>query len=97
MHPGPTTTRHTTDRDVQSAHTQRAPLNFEDPLYDQELNGAVWRKVTAGGAENDCVEVVELPYGARAVRDSKNPEREPLRFTVSEWAAFRAGVIAGEL
>ncbi|MEV6536448.1 DUF397 domain-containing protein [Streptomyces sp. NPDC051639] len=47
--------------------------------------------------ENDCVKVAELPYGARAVRDSKNPEREPLRFTASEWVAFRAGVIAGEL
>ncbi|MEU4351621.1 DUF397 domain-containing protein [Streptomyces sp. NPDC023838] len=66
-------------------------------LYDQDLDGAVWRKATASGAENDCVEVAELPHGARAVRDSKNPEREPLRFTASEWAAFRAGVIAGEL
>ncbi|MFJ1716071.1 MULTISPECIES: DUF397 domain-containing protein [unclassified Streptomyces] len=34
---------------------------------------------------------------ARAVQDSKNPDREPLRFTASEWVAFRAGVIAGEL
>ncbi|MER5499292.1 DUF397 domain-containing protein [Streptomyces sp. NPDC002561] len=34
---------------------------------------------------------------ARAVRDSKNPDREPLRFTASEWAAFRSGVMAGEL
>ncbi|RXS85340.1 DUF397 domain-containing protein [Streptomyces sp. TM32] len=66
-------------------------------LYDQDLDGAVWRKATASGAENDCVEVAELLHGARAVRDSKNPEREPLRFTASEWAAFRAGVIAGEL
>ncbi|MFI9647395.1 DUF397 domain-containing protein [Streptomyces sp. NPDC052040] len=46
--------------------------------------------------ENDCVEVAELPYGARAVHDWKNPEREPLRFTTSEWATSRAGVIAGE-
>ncbi|MEV0125478.1 DUF397 domain-containing protein [Streptomyces sp. NPDC050703] len=66
-------------------------------LYEQELHDTVWRKATASGAENDCVEVAELPHGARAVRDSKNPEREPLRFTASEWAAFRAGVIAGEL
>ncbi|MGW2812540.1 DUF397 domain-containing protein [Streptomyces sp. NPDC001415] len=66
-------------------------------LYEQDLDGAVWRKATVSGAENDCVEVAELPHGARAVRDSKNPEREPLRFTASEWAAFRAGVIAGEL
>ncbi|WP_051947596.1 DUF397 domain-containing protein [Streptomyces scabiei] len=66
-------------------------------LYAEDLGAANWRKASASAGENDCVEVAELPYGARAVRDSKNPEREPLRFTESEWAAFRAGVIAGEL
>ncbi|WP_324605565.1 DUF397 domain-containing protein [Streptomyces niger] len=50
---------------------------------------AVHRKASASAGEKDCVEVAELPHGARAVRDSKNPEREPLRFTASEWAAFR--------
>ncbi|WP_030909644.1 DUF397 domain-containing protein [Streptomyces sp. NRRL F-5126] len=66
-------------------------------LYEHDLSGAVWHKATASGAENDCVEVAELPHGARAVRDSKNTDREPLRFTASEWAAFQEGVIAGEL
>ncbi|MEV0782200.1 DUF397 domain-containing protein [Streptomyces sp. NPDC050423] len=66
-------------------------------LYKQDLTNADWHKATASGAENDCVEIAELPHGARAVRDSKNLEREPLRFTASEWAAFRTGVIAGEL
>ncbi|GAA4656072.1 DUF397 domain-containing protein [Streptomyces chumphonensis] len=66
-------------------------------LYTHDLTGAIWRKASASGPEHDCVEVAELPEGARAVRDSKNPEREPLRFTASEWAAFRQGVIAGEL
>ncbi|MFJ2020602.1 DUF397 domain-containing protein [Streptomyces nodosus] len=66
-------------------------------LYALDLTGAVWRKSSASGAENDCVEIAELRGGGRAVRDSKNPEREPLRFTASEWAAFRAGVMAGEL
>ncbi|MGA5710117.1 DUF397 domain-containing protein [Streptomyces cellulosae] len=66
-------------------------------LYEQDLGGVIWRKATASGAENDCVEVAELSHGARAIRDSKNPDREPLRFTASEWAAFRSGVIAGEL
>lgn len=66
-------------------------------LYNLDLSGASWRKASASGAENDCVEVAELPHGARAIRDSKNPERVPLRFSASEWAAFRAGVIAGEL
>ncbi|SEE21806.1 protein of unknown function [Streptomyces sp. 2224.1] len=66
-------------------------------LYAEDLSAVNWRKASASAGENDCVEVAELPYGARAVRDSKNPEREPLRFTASEWAAFRSGVIAGEL
>jgi hypothetical protein len=66
-------------------------------LYALDLTDAAWRKSSASGAENDCVEIAELPGGARAVRDSKNPGREPLRFTASEWAAFRIGVIAGKL
>ncbi|WP_331449930.1 DUF397 domain-containing protein [Streptomyces prasinus] len=66
-------------------------------LYAEDLTAAKWRKASASAGENDCVEVAELSHGARAVRDSKNPEREPLRFTASEWAAFQSGVIAGEL
>lgn len=66
-------------------------------LYACDLTGAIWHKASASGVEHDCVEVAQLPGGARAVRDSKNPGREPLRFTASEWAAFREGVIAGEL
>ena len=66
-------------------------------LHAYDLTEAIWRKASASGAEHDCVEVAELPAGARAVRDSKNPGLEPLRFTASEWAAFRKGVITGEL
>ncbi|SFL22609.1 DUF397 domain-containing protein [Streptomyces pini] len=66
-------------------------------LYDIDLTCVTWRKSSASAGEHECVEVAELPGGGRAVRDSKNPQREPLRFTASEWAAFRAGVIAGEL
>ncbi|MHB9861634.1 DUF397 domain-containing protein [Streptomyces sp. YIM S03343] len=66
-------------------------------LYAHDLTAAIWRKASASGAEHDCVEVAELPGGARAVRDSKNLGREPLRFTASEWAAFRDGIVIGEL
>ncbi|MCX2967448.1 DUF397 domain-containing protein [Streptomyces sp. TRM70308] len=66
-------------------------------LYELDLRELVWRKSSASAGEHECVEVAELPGGGRAVRDSKNPEREPLRFTASEWAAFRQGVVAGEL
>lgn len=66
-------------------------------LYDLDLTAVAWRKSSASAGEHECVEIAALPGGGRAVRDSKNPDREPLRFTATEWAAFRAGVIAGEL
>ncbi|SHI18653.1 DUF397 domain-containing protein [Streptomyces sp. 3214.6] len=72
-------------------------MNPKSELNAYDLTEAIWRKSSASGAENNCVEVAVLPDGARAVRDSKNPGREPLRFTASEWAAFREGVAAGEL
>ena len=68
-----------------------------DVLYSFDLTEAIWRKASASGAEHDCVEVAALPDGARAVRDSKNPISEPLRFTAPGWAAFRHGIIAGNL
>lgn len=65
-------------------------------LYSTDLFAAVWRKSSYSAGENNCVEIADLPGGGRAVRDSKHPKREPLRFTAGEWAAFRRGVIAGE-
>lgn len=66
-------------------------------LYTTDLTNVRWQKSSYSAGEHECVEIAELPSGGRAVRDSKNPEREPLCFTASEWAAFREGVIAGEL
>lgn len=66
-------------------------------LYALDLTTADWRKASASGGEGNCVEVAELPGGGRAVRDSKRPDAAPLRYTASEWAAFRQGVISGEL
>ncbi|MGH3899314.1 MAG: DUF397 domain-containing protein [Pseudonocardiaceae bacterium] len=54
-----------------------------------------WSKSSYSGAMNSCVEVAALDSG-RAVRDSKNPTGAVLRFTVTEWAAFTAGVRSGE-
>ena len=64
-------------------------------LYSFDLTTAIWRKASASGGEGNCVEVAQLPSGAKAVRDSKDPDRGLLRFTASEWAAFRAGVLGG--
>lgn len=48
---------------------------------------------TVGG----CVEVGQAPDGSVVVRDSKDPHRAAeLVFDRAEWAAFVAGVKAGE-
>ncbi len=60
------------------------------------LAGAIYRKSSRSTATGNCVEVADLPGGHRAVRDSKNPAGPALAFTPAEWAAFTAGVRAGE-
>jgi len=42
-----------------------------------------------------CVEVAK-EADSYLIRDSKNPEIAPLRFTQAEWVAFVQGVNAGE-
>jgi hypothetical protein len=65
---------------------------------DIDLSRAVWHKSSfSNGSGGNCVESAALPGGGRAVRDSKDRGRGPvLRFTRDEWAAFLAGVKAGE-
>lgn len=63
-------------------------------LGDSQLR---WRKSSySNGNGGNCVEVADLPDGGRAVRDSKDRSGPPLVFTAAEWAAFLAGVRAGE-
>ena len=55
-----------------------------------------WRRSTKCST-NSCVEVIDLPAGGKALRDSKNGQSGPvLRFTAEEWTAFARGVKAGE-
>ncbi|HEV7898614.1 MAG TPA: DUF397 domain-containing protein [Planosporangium sp.] len=62
-----------------------------------DLSGAMWRKSSrSGGNGGDCVEVADNLSGIVAVRDSKDPTGPVLTFTLTEWAAFRAGVKRGE-
>jgi Domain of unknown function (DUF397) len=69
----------------------------KDDLYAIDLSGAAWRKSPFSSGAEQCVEITDLPHGAIAVRDSKNPHREPLRYTAEEWAAFRQALIEGAL
>ncbi len=71
-------------------------MGDKSALYATDLTTVTWRKSTFTGNTGQCVEVAELPSGAIAIRDSKSPHREPLRFTSQEWAAFLSGVHAGQ-
>ncbi len=66
-----------------TTHSKNAPLNWRKSSY-------------SGGTGGNCVEVATLPDGGRAVRDSKQPDGPVLHFMPAEWAAFLAGVQAGE-
>ena len=59
-----------------------------------DLSTANWRKSSRSGS-NGCVEVTVLE-DCVAVRHSKNPDGPVLRFTRHEWAAFEAGILAGD-
>lgn len=61
-----------------------------------DLTSATWRKSRRSNGQANCVEVADLDGGHRAVRDSKDPAGPVLTFTPAEWAAFTAGVRAGE-
>jgi hypothetical protein len=64
------------------------------PLLDQGASG--WRKSTASGSQNECVEVGELPAGDIAVRDTKADGSGPvLGFTADAWSAFITDVKGG--
>jgi hypothetical protein len=55
----------------------------------------MWRKSSRCGDSGQCVEIAFVPEGI-LVRDSKQPEATPLRFTRDEWDAFLSGVRGGE-
>ncbi len=55
-----------------------------------------WRKSSFSTTAGNCVELAPLPAGVVAVRDSKDPDGPMLSFTRAEWAAFAAGMAAGE-
>jgi predicted secreted Zn-dependent protease len=59
-----------------------------------EVSLPEWRK-SSRSSDGACVEVA-MDHDAVLVRDSKAPTGRVLRFNRHEWAAFLAGVRAGE-
>lgn len=59
------------------------------------LSHVQWRKSRRSSAGDNCVEVAKVA-GVRAIRDSKNPDGEPIVLDPTRFAVFAAGVKAGQ-
>ena len=65
-------------------------------LYAIDTEGLRWQKSSLTANNGECFELAALPGGGIAVRDSKNPQIPPLRFTQGEWQAFKGGIALGD-
>jgi hypothetical protein len=62
-----------------------------------DLTTAIWRRSSfSSGNGGQCVEVAANLPGVVALRDSKNPDGPALVIDAGTFAAFLAGVRAGE-
>ncbi|GAA2628325.1 DUF397 domain-containing protein [Paractinoplanes durhamensis] len=63
--------------------------------YDVDLAGAEWRTSRKSQNNGGCVEYAQVGAFV-AIRDSRNPDREPLIFDANEWDCFLDGAAKGE-
>jgi hypothetical protein len=63
---------------------------------EARLTQATWRKSSFSGGAGNCVEVAGSLPGAVGVRDSKNPDGQPLVFTTLAWRTFADKVKNGQ-
>jgi Domain of unknown function (DUF397) len=68
---------------------------MEKVVQSSDSARTAWRRSTYCSGDGNCVEV-EFHGNAVGLRDSKDPAALALRFDRQEWAAFVAGVKAGE-
>jgi len=66
-------------------------------MNTSDVTAAIWHKSTYSNGQANCVEVASNLPGIVAVRDSKNPDGPALVFEPGDWAAFVAGVRAGDM
>jgi len=60
------------------------------------LDGVTWRKSRHSNPSGNCVEIAELPDGAIAIRNSRDPSGPALVCTQPEFAAFLASARDGD-
>ncbi|MDH6108470.1 hypothetical protein P3T36_003886 [Kitasatospora sp. MAP12-15] len=65
-------------------------------MGELELTKATWRTSTYSGQGGECVQVADGILGVMPVRDSKDPAGPALVFSADAFAAFVAGIKAGE-
>ncbi|RLU80164.1 DUF397 domain-containing protein [Streptomyces griseocarneus] len=59
-----------------------------------DLTAASWRKSSHSDGGNGCVEVADGYAGAMPVRDSKEPTKPGITFSVTAWSAFIGSINA---
>lgn len=71
-------------------------MQFTNGIPADQLVSAAWRNGKISNPSGNCVEVAELPGGAMAVRNSRNPAGLALIYAQAEITAFLTGVKNGE-
>ena len=65
-------------------------------MHISDFHAATWRKSSYSGSTNNCIEVADGFPDTMPIRDSKDPQGPALVFAADAFAAFVAGVKAGE-
>ncbi len=71
-------------------------MQAKNDIPADQLPVTRWRKSQASNPSGCCVEVAELPGGAIAVRNSRDPSGPALVYTRAEIGAFLTGTENGE-
>ncbi|MFF2545088.1 DUF397 domain-containing protein [Kitasatospora sp. NPDC058063] len=76
-------------------HPDSVTANLTAGWLAQQLAAAHWQSASTGGS--NCVEVARLPQAITAIRDSLNPQQEPLVLSDQKFEDFAHTIINGKL